>query len=130
MKVGALSLFVPVEVLPLIFVFGGIAVIVGARKLAGAIFMFVFASIFLPPLLAPMIQAVPTWVLWVALAYIVFLIPFAAVSLFGSLTSAALGRRAADEMTGHLASDVARFMITAPFRLVAALFRLIARLFR
>lgn len=128
MKLGTIAIFVPDELLVLVLMGGGVALIVGARKLAASMFAFVVLLLLLPPLLAPIIHMLPTWVMWVILGYVIFLIPFIAVSIFQGLVSPALGKQTTNEMGGRLAADVARAMIVAPFKLIGAVFGLIVRL--
>lgn len=123
-------LLIPDEALVLIVALGGLALMVGARRFAGMLFALVLGSIFLPVLIQPLIQSVPVWILWVIAAYIVYLIPFAAVSVFSALTRPALGRRVSDEAAGHLAADVARAMIRAHAWLLFAPFRLVVTIVR
>jgi len=130
MKIGALSLFLPEELLPLLLACSGIAMIFGARKIAASLFVFVILSLVLPPLLLPLVEVVPTWILWLMLGYVVFLIPFAAVSLFGALVSPALGKGASEQMEGQLARDAAVVMVTAPFKAAAFLIRTLLRAIR
>ena len=55
MNSGIFSLLIPAELLPLLLAGCGIALIVGARKLASALFMLVLLSVVLPPLLLPLV---------------------------------------------------------------------------
>lgn len=127
MKFGTMAMFIPDVWLPMIFIGAGIAWIVGARKIAQAMIAFVILAMILPPLLEPLLQMVPAWVIWLLALYVIFLIPFAAVSVLQALVSPAIGQRTASEAAGHWAADVGRFMFTAPFKLIGALIRLIAK---
>ena len=89
--------------------------------------MLVLLSVVLPPLLLPLIEALPIWMLWLGLAYLVFLIPFWLVALFGALVSPALGKGATQQMTGQLARDLTVVTVTAPFRVIGFLIRLFRR---
>lgn len=121
--IGTAALFLPEDLMVLVIAASGMCMIVGARKAAASLFMFAIASLVLPVVLEPIVQMVPVWVLWIGLAYLVFLVPFASVRLFGSLTQPALGKRATDDMVGHLARDVAVSMLSAPFVLLRWIFR-------
>lgn len=123
-------ILLPDEVLPLVLALAGICFIIGARQLAVGMITFVLASIFLPPLLAPMVEMVPLWILYLFLAYLVFLLPFLAVSLLQTLVTPALGRRTASDMSGHLAADMTKVLLLAPFRLLGLVGRLLTYLFR
>ncbi len=127
MKPGTIGFFIPDELLVLILIGTGIAFIVGARRLAASMFAFAVLSLVLPSLLAPNVESLPIWILLAILGYLIFLIPFVAVSIFQWLVSPALGKRTAAEMGGHLAADVARATLGAPFRLIGAVFRLIVK---
>ncbi len=117
------AFLVPDELLVLVIAASGLCMMVGARKAAASLFSFAIASLVLPVLLVPVIEAVPVWVLWAGVAYAAFLVPFVAIRLFGSLTAPALGKRASADMEGHLARDVAVAMLSAPFALAGALVR-------
>jgi hypothetical protein len=130
MKLGTLAIFIPDEWLPLIFAAAGLAWIIGARKLACSMMLFVILSATLPPLLAPFIQLIPVWVLWLLLAYAIFLIPFAVVSVLQALVAPALGAKTASYAAGHWAAGVGRTMFLAPFKILGALFRLVAAAFK
>lgn len=98
--------------------------------MAGSMFAFVIFALLLPSLFASVIEVLPIWLLWLGSAYLIFLIPFIGVAIFQVLVSPALGRRTSQEMGGHLAADVARATIVAPFKLIGAIFRLIIKLWR
>ncbi len=120
--------FIPDELLVLVLMGAGLAWIIGARRVALSLVGLVAMGVVLPPILEPMIQAMPVWVLWIGLAYLLFLIPFIGVVIFQALVSPVLGRRTAQEMGGHLAADVARATIVIPFRVLGAIFRFLGRL--
>ena len=130
MKLSLLSIFLPDEALPLIMMGGGLAYMVGAKKLAISMFVFVAASVILPILLVPLIALIPAWVLWILVIYLIFLLPFMAVSMFGSLVSPAIGKGASREMTGNLAADIVRIMCRTAFGATAMAFRQLMRIFR
>lgn len=125
MKFGSLAIFVPDLWLPVILMGAGLAWIVGARKTARTMAIFTILSLILPPILAPLLQMVPTWALWLLALYVVLLVPFAAVSVLQALVAPALGQRTASEAAGRWAADIGRVMFTAPFKLVGALIRMI-----
>lgn len=130
MRVGTLAVLIPDQWLPIILMGAGLAWILGARKVAGAMAIFAVLSLILPPLLAPMIQTIPRWLLWVLLIYLGLMIPFAAISVLQALVTPALGNRTASEAAGRWAADVGRIIFTAPFKLISAFSRLIAKLDR
>lgn len=129
MKVLSLF-FILDEVLPLVIATAGICLIVGARQLAMGIISFVLASLFLPALLLPLVEMVPLWVLWGLFVYLLFLLPFFAISVLQLLVSPALGRKAASEMGGHLAADMTKLLLLAPFRILGFIAKTLIGLFR
>ena len=120
------AFFMPPEFLVLAVAAAGIAVILGAKKLAASIFMFIVACIALPPIVTVLVQLAPIWVLWAGLLYLVFLIPYALVALFGALLIPVLGERAVSHVTGDLAAGLSRTLLVAPFRALAWIARRLA----
>lgn len=98
MKIAALSLFVPNELLVLLLACSGLAMIIGARKIAASPFVLTILPVILPPLLLPLVEAVPIWLSCLVLAYLALLIPFAAVSLFGAMISPVMSTGASMQM--------------------------------
>lgn len=111
-----LLIFVPPEFAVLLVVGAGLSMIVGARALAKTLLVFAMALVFLPVLLAPLFDALPTWLL---LALMVFF----GMGLVRAVFNLLIGKHSTDNMVGILAADVVRFAFLAPFRLVGWLFR-------
>ncbi len=126
----AAFIFLPEEFLVLIIAAAGIAMIVGAKRLAMSLLTFVGMATVLPVLLYPLIEIVPIWLLWLAGVYFLFLLPYFCLGLIGNLVSPALGKSASSTMVGNMASSITLRALAAPFRLVGATYRLVARLIR
>ena len=111
---------IPSEFAVLLIVAAGIAMIVGARKLAGALLMIMAAIVFLPLVLAPVFELMPVWLLTVLILCFGF-------GLVRALFELTIGKRSTEHMVGILAADVVRFSALAPFRLLRWLFRSLTR---
>lgn len=111
-----LILLVPPEAAVLVIALAGLALVVGARRWARMLFAFGVALVLVPPLLAPIFDALPTWVL---LAVLVLL----GLGVLRALSSLLIGQRATDHMVGILAADVVRLAVSAPFRILGLAFR-------
>lgn len=55
--------FIPQELVVFMFVGAGLAMIVGARRIASGLLVTALAVIFMPVLLAPLFDALPGWLL-------------------------------------------------------------------
>lgn len=115
-----LILFMPPELAVLMFIGTGFAMLVGARKLAAGLFGATLAVIFLPILLVPLFDQLPSWLLW-------SLLIFFGLCLLRSLFELVLGKRATDHMVGILAADVVRVVLLSPFRLLGWFTRVLWR---
>lgn len=115
-----LLLLVPAEWTVFLIVGAGLAMIVGARRLAGGLLAGAIALAVLPALLAPLFEALPTWLLVAMLACFGF-------GVIRALLELSIGKRAADNTVGILAADVIRFSVLAPVRLAAWIVRLFLR---
>ena len=115
-----LVLFIPQELVIVMFVGAGLAMIVGARRIAGGLLIAAMAVVFLPVLLAPLFNALPGWLLWCVI--VVF-----GLSLLRGLFVVVIGKNSTDHMVGILAADVLRATLLAPFRFIGWLARLLLR---
>lgn len=111
-----LILFVPPEMAALLIAGSGMAMIFGARALAGSLFAFAIALVFLPVLLAPLFDALPAWLL-------IGLLIFFGLGLIRAMANILIGKNSTDHMVGILAADTVRFAFIAPFRLIAWIVR-------
>ena len=116
---NTLLLFFPQELDLLLIVGAALCLVVGLRKLAGLLFMAGILMTFVPPFLAPILEALPWWVL--VLGSGLFLL-----GIFREISSLLLGRRAASHMIGILAADFVKVLIFFP----AAVLRWVVRLIR
>lgn len=94
--------FLPDEIIPVLVIGAGLAIIVGARGLGRQWLTFAAAMIVLPVLLMPLFDALPPLVLG---ALIVVLILGAAAAAFTGFSSLLIGRKATDHMVGTLAAS-------------------------
>lgn len=115
-----LILFVPPELAALLIAGAGLAMILGARALAGSLFGVAMALVFLPVLLAPLFDALPAWLL-------IGLLVFFSLGLIRAMSNVLIGKNSTDHMVGILAADAARFAVLAPFRLIAWVIRALLR---
>lgn len=124
---SALAMFLPTEAAPLLFVFGGLAFMVGARRIALGLLGIAVAIILLRPLAEPLLDMLPVWVLVVLLFYV-------GVAMLRAVFELFIGRRAADTAMGTLAADFFKFLIKAlfllPFLGVSALIALVRAVIR
>lgn len=124
MRWGVLWMLLPDEVLPLIIVGAGLALMVGFLSGRAAL-AIIIGLVVLPPLLAPFVEVLvgelPPWVSMVLLAFLGLAI---IRGLFGLL----LGQRAADTMVGSLAADLVRLVVRVlffPLRMVRSAYRMV-----
>jgi predicted PurR-regulated permease PerM len=113
------SLLIPQEALLPLLVFAGILTIVGLKRLAGGLIVFVLAMAFSPmfePIVEAMVATLPDWAL-------VLLVVVFALMVLRALAALLIGPNAADQMVGTLAADVVRFFLLLPFRGFRALLR-------
>jgi hypothetical protein len=125
--VKALLLLIPIELVSLLLVAGGLAMIVGARQLAGSLLCLTAALVFLPALLAPLFDAMPDALLWPLLAL------FALVLLLALLRGASamlIGRNATDTMVGELAARAVVGLLLFGARVISSIVRLPFRVLR
>jgi len=63
-------MFFPEELLPFLLVAAGFLMILGQRKLAGSLFLLAIVLAVLPMLLAPLMDAMPLWILLLGMAVV------------------------------------------------------------
>lgn len=114
---GTLWMLMPDEALPLVIAGVGLALMLGLVSGRAALGI-VLGLVVLPPLLAPLVEAVmgglPPWVSLVILA-------FFGLAIIRGLAALLIGSRAADTMVGSLAADLVRFVVAIlllPLRVV------------
>lgn len=119
---GALSLFFPNELLLPLLMMAGICLILGMKRMAGSIVVFVMAMALLPPFITPLVEGLidvmPLWAVILAGGFL-------CLALFRSAAALILGRDAANDMIGILAADLVKGLLFFPVRVV----RFITRFF-
>ena len=112
---GALSLFFPNELLLPLLMVAGVFLILGMKRMAGSIVVFVMAMAFLPPFIAPLVEslidAMPLWA-------VILVGGLFCLALFRSAAALILGRDAANDMIGILAADLIKGLLFFPVRVV------------
>ena len=112
---GALSLFFPNELLLPLLMVAGVFLILGLKRMAGSIVVFVMAMAFLPPFIAPLVEslidAMPLWA-------VILVGGLFCLALFRSAAALILGRDAANDMIGILAADLIKGLLFFPVRVV------------
>lgn len=108
----SLIALLPVEVAPLMFAAAGLAMIVGARKVAAALAISGLAIVVLPVALEPLFAQLPNWLLLIMMPVLLIAIGLAIVKL---MFKGLIGQRAWDHMVGILAADFVRGAIVAFF---------------
>lgn len=117
------SLLVPPEALLLLLVTAGILMIVGLKRQASGLILFVLSMAFLPvfePLIGAVTAAIPNWLLALILLAIAFAVVRAVSTLF-------LGKGASDHLMGTMAANMIKFSFFFPFRVCAALLRFLIK---
>ncbi len=122
-----LLVLLPQEVAPILIAVAGFCFMIGAKRIAVGLLTFSAGCIFLPVLLLPLVEALPIWLVWLILAYLVFLLPFIAIVILGALVRPAIGQNAADHMVGDMAAKCIKWMLLFPFLLLGLIVRLIWR---
>jgi hypothetical protein len=112
---GALSLFFPNELLLPLLMVAGICLILGMKRMAGSIFVFVLASAILPPFITPLVEklidVMPLWAVILAGGFL-------CLALFRAAAALIIGRDAANDMIGILAADLVKGLLFLPVRVV------------
>lgn len=115
------SLLVSQEALLPLLVLAGILTMIGLKRLASGLILFVLGMAFLPmfePFIEAIVEVLPDW------AVILIIVGFGLV-LLRALAALFLGANAADQMAGTLAADLVRFFLLLPFRGFRTLLRIL-----
>ena len=112
--------FLPEEFIPLIMVSVGFLIIIGQRKLAGAMFTLILVMIFLPVLLEPLLGEMPLWVLLSLGFFVVF-------SILGSIIDIVVGKKVRERAAGILLADFIRGLFKLPWRITKFIFGIFFR---
>ena len=116
---GLLWAILPDEMMPLVVVGLGLALIVGlvSRKTALAIVITIVLFLLLRPIISALIALLPYWALLLVAAWF-------ALYLFRSMLGLLLGAEGAGTAVGHVFGHFILALLRLPFRLVGAVFRL------
>src|SRR5438105_261052 len=90
--------FIPSEFYLILLVGAGLAVIVGAKRLAAVVLFVVLTGTFLPIIAEPLLDRLSPWLL-------ILLLAFFGVGILRALVGLLLGKRATDHAVGVLAAD-------------------------
>ena len=115
-----LIMVMPSEFAVLVIVAAGLAMTVGARRVATGLFGGAMAIIFLPVLLEPLFDALPGGLM-------VGLLVVFGLGLVRTLFELVIGKNSTDHMVDSLAAQVVRAMLRAPLRMVGWIVRLMLR---
>ena len=96
----------------------GLAVIVGAKRLATILVVTVIAGVFLPVILEPILAILPLWLLLIVGALAGFAILRAIMGIF-------IGKKSTDYAVGALVTDGLKSIVTLPFRIIRWIFNLL-----
>jgi len=107
--------FLPEAFIPLIMVSVGLLIIIGQRKLAGAMFILVLLMAFLPVFLEPLLGELPLWVLLLLGVFVFF-------SIIGSILDIVVGKKSRERATGILLADFIRGLFKLPWRIMKFVF--------
>lgn len=110
-RIATVSGFLPPEAFLLLLVAAGIALVLGARRLAAVLVATIAAGIFLPPIVDPILDSLPLWLL-VVVGLVGGLLMLRAISEF------VIGKESTDNAVGTLAADAFKGLIALPFRLL------------
>ena len=114
----SLIAFIPSELYLILLVGAAFAVIVGAKRFAGTIFLIVLAGILLPLVVAPLFDQLPAWLL-------VLLLAFLGLGVLRTLFALFLGKRATDTTVGILAADAIKAILAIPFHILRYVLKLL-----
>lgn len=116
--------FLPDELIILLIIGAGFAMIFGAKRLCVSLIMMAIALTVLPGLLAPLFDILPGYLL---IALMIILIVGIFFSSLRWISSAIIGNSATDHMIGSLAADVVKTIFLGTFRLFGSAIRRIGR---
>lgn len=109
---GTLASFLPPQTFVILLVAAGVALIVGARRVAAMLAMVVGAGIFLPVVLEPVLDSLPLWLLILGSL-------LAGMVMLRAICDAMIGKNATDHAVGSLVAHAVRAILTLPLRILA-----------
>jgi hypothetical protein len=111
---------VPPQLFVFLLVGAGIALIVGAKRVATILVVTVTAVVFLPVILEPILASLPFWLLLVVGA-------LAGFTILRAIMQMAIGKKSTDHAVGTLAADGLKGMVAVPFRIIKWVWNLLVR---
>ena len=112
---------VPPQLFLFLLVGAGLALIVGAKRVASLLVVTVIAGVFLPVILEPILSILPLWLLIVVGVFAGFAVLRVLMGIF-------IGKKSTDYAVGALAGDGLKSIVTLPFRIIRWIFnRLVGR---
>lgn len=119
-KIGTITMFLPPETYILLVVAAGFALILGARRIAAFLLVMVVASIFLPVVIEPLLDAMPLWLLLIVGI-------LAGLAMLRGIMELLVGKASTDHVVGELIADSIKWSLMLPFRLIGWVLRLVLR---
>ena len=116
MKLPSLLFWLTDEFLLPMLIGSGIALIVGARRLAGTLITLVLVSAFAPVVVGALLPLIPTPLLLIAGVIVVIRLGF---EVLGGI----FGRRVTGVAAGHLLADLIKTLVQVPFLALRGLYR-------
>lgn len=101
--------FIPSELFLVLLVGAGLAMVIGQRQWAATLVGVVLAGVFLPVLVEPLFDAMPSWLLVLLTGVLVAGLVHQAIRLL-------LGREVASQAIGHVVGHLLLTALAAPFR--------------
>ena len=109
---------IPPQLFVFLLVGAGIALIVGAKRLATILVITVIAGAFLPVILEPILASLPFLLLLLVGAFAVF-------AILRAIMEMTIGKKSTDHAVGALAADGLKNLIALPFRIIRWIFNLL-----
>lgn len=119
-KIGTIASFLPPETYVILIMLAGIAMMLGAKRIAATLGIVVACGIFLPVLIEPLLDLMPLWLL--ILVGIV-----AGLAMLRAISEVLIGKNSTDHAVGTLAADGVKAGLKMIFLPVVWLVRAIFR---
>lgn len=119
-KIGTIASFLPPETYVILIMLAGIALMLGAKRVAATLGIIVACGIFLPVIIEPFLNLMPLWLL--ILVGIV-----AGLAMLRAISEVLIGEHSTDHAVGILAADGVKAVLKALFWPLVWLVRVIFR---
>lgn len=106
-KIGAIASFLPPETYVILIMLAGIAVMLGAKRVAATLGIIVACGIFLPVIIEPFLDLMPLWLL-------ILVGVLAGLAMLRVISEVFIGKNSTDHAVGILAADG----VKAGFRMI------------